>query len=86
MKRKIFKASILLRIILMGEKKSDKERVAKGEVLVRSILEILGAPKEHVEKTITVLVDKLKEKAIVDVVSEEIFEASETEDGKLFTA
>ena len=66
--------------------KTDKQRIEKGEVLVRTIMEVLGAPKEHVEKTMMLLVDKLKEKAVVDVVSEEVFEAQKTEDGKLFTA
>ena len=30
-------------------------------IRIRAILEVLGKPKEHVEKTIRMLVDKIKE-------------------------
>lgn len=43
----------------------------------RIIIEILGSPKEHVEKSIRLVVDKIKEEKKVTLVSEYISEAAE---------
>jgi len=65
---------------------SSSERIAKEQILVRAILEILGAPKEHINKSILMLIDKLKEKDDVHFISEEVFEAADVEGEKLFAA
>jgi len=75
-------------VYTMAENKSDKERIDGGELLLRVILEIAGSPKEHVEKAITLLVDKLEDKDYVsELVSEEVLEATEHEKHeKIFTS
>ncbi|MBU2560888.1 MAG: hypothetical protein KKD17_01225 [Nanoarchaeota archaeon] len=65
------------------QKLTDKERVDKGGVLVRTIIEVLGAPKEYVEDAIKVVVDKLHKTDGLEVVSESTYEAEEK--GKLFS-
>ena len=72
----------------MAEKKSDKQRIQEGELLLRVILEIAGTPKDHVEKAISLLVDKLEDKDYVsELTSEEVLEAKEHPEHKnLFTA
>ncbi|MBN1544729.1 hypothetical protein JW898_04675 [Candidatus Woesearchaeota archaeon] len=64
-------------------KLTDKERVDKGEVLARTIIEVLGAPKDYVEEAIQVVVDKLHKTEGFEVVSESTYEAEEK--GKLFS-
>ncbi|MBW2971430.1 hypothetical protein KY359_00190 [Candidatus Woesearchaeota archaeon] len=66
-----------------NEKISDKERVDKGQVLARIIIEVLGAPKEYVEEAIQLVIDKVHKTKDVEVVSESTFEAEEK--GKLFS-
>lgn len=72
----------------MAKEITDKERIEKGEVLVRAMLEVAGSPKEHIEKVIVKLVDKLEEQPYVSsLISEEIFEAAEHEEHKsVFTS
>ena len=72
----------------MAEKKSNKQRIQEGELLLRVILEVAGTPKDHVEKAISLLVDKLEDKDYVsELASEEILEAKEHPEHKnLFTA
>jgi hypothetical protein len=65
------------------EQISDKERIDKGQILTRIIIEVLGAPKEHVEEAIKVVVDKVREMEPLEVVSESTYEAEEK--GKLFS-
>jgi hypothetical protein len=65
------------------KKLSDAERIAKGRILARIIIEVLGAPKEHVEDAIKQVVDRLYETKDLEVVSESTFEAVEKD--KLFT-
>jgi len=63
---------------------TDRERIEQGKVLGRFIIEILGAPKEHIEKTLREYVQKLKEDTDLEVVKEE-YAPAEPRD-KLFTA
>jgi hypothetical protein len=63
---------------------TDKERLDKGQVLARVIIEVLGAPKEYVEEAIGLVVDKVHEANELEVVSESTFEAEEK--GKLFSS
>jgi hypothetical protein len=62
---------------------TDKERVDKGQVLARVIIEVLGAPKEYVEEAIKLVVDRVNTTKDITVVSESTFEAEEK--GKLFS-
>ena len=66
-----------------GDIISDKERVDKGMILARVVIEVLGAPKEYVEKAVQIVVDKVHSIKDAEVVSESTFEAEEK--GKLFS-
>jgi hypothetical protein len=65
------------------ESVSDAERIAKGQILARIIIEVLGAPKEHVEEAIKLVVDKIRDSKDMEILSESTYEA--VEKGKLFT-
>jgi len=66
-----------------GNQLSDKERVDKGMILARVIIEVLGAPKEYVEEAIQLVVDRVHKIKDADVISESTYEAEEK--GKLFS-
>jgi len=57
-----------------------KEIVEKGGVYCRFIVELVGGPKEHIEKTIKLLVEKAKEFPDSKVAKAKIFDTKETED------
>src|SRR3989344_1279069 len=60
--------------------KSDmKEIIEKGGILVRTICEILGGPKEHVEETIKVLVQKAAELKDAWLIKYKIYPAEKQE-------
>ena len=60
------------------------EKVEKGGVHVRTICEILGGPKEYVENSIKLLVEKVKEAPYMTLVKGEVFPAKEVD--SLFSA
>ncbi len=63
----------------------ERERFEKGHVLARVIIEMLGAPKEHIEKTLKDYIEKLqKEAKDYEIVKAEFEEAKEQ--GKFFSA
>ena len=62
---------------------SDKERIDKGQILVRIIIEVLGAPKEYVEQAVKLVVDKVHNIKDLDIVSEATYEAEER--GEVFS-
>jgi len=69
----------------MAEKKkaekSDKDRILDGEILARIVIEVAGAPKEHINQVITKISDKIEALPYVTKLeSEEIFEAEEVDD------
>jgi len=64
------------------EKLSDSEKVSEGQVLARIIIEMLGAPKEHIEATIRSYVEKLNEDKEIEIIKEEF--SSTKEQGKFF--
>lgn len=49
------------------------------KIIARLILEILGAPKTHVEETLKLIVNKLAEEKEAKVLKKEIYEAQEQE-------
>ena len=60
-----------------------KEKIEQGHILARIIIEIMGSPKEYVEKTLKIVTDKLKEEKDLDVIKIETFDAEEKD--KLFS-
>ncbi len=62
---------------------SDKDRLEKGNILARVIIEVLGAPKEYVEESIQLVIDRINEVDRAEVVSESTYEAEAK--GKLFS-
>ena len=61
------------------EKKEIKTKVAEGKILTRVIIEIIGKPKEHIEKALRLVVEKIKEQKDLQVVEEKIFNAEKQE-------
>ncbi|HLC88853.1 MAG TPA: hypothetical protein VJG49_02340 [Candidatus Nanoarchaeia archaeon] len=51
----------------------------KKELLFRAVIEILGRPKEHVEKTIQDYLEQLKRDKNYQIISEEVAEAKKQE-------
>ena len=65
------------------EKLSDSERLSERQVLAKIIIEMLGAPKEHIEKTIKDYVEKLKNDKDITIIQEDFSDAKEQ--GKFFS-
>lgn len=61
---------------------ADEEN-AKERVLARVIIEMLGAPKEHIEKTLKDYVEKLKQDKDLEITKEDLAPAKEQ--NKLFS-
>tara|TARA_Y100000310_G_C20693181_1_gene823731 strand:+ start:2720 stop:3319 length:600 start_codon:yes stop_codon:yes gene_type:complete len=59
----------------MEKKLSKEERLEQGQIHARFIIEMLGAPKEHIEKTIRDYVEKLKADPLLTINSESFSEA-----------
>ncbi|HII72255.1 TPA: hypothetical protein HA265_05875 [Candidatus Woesearchaeota archaeon] len=64
-------------------KTQDTKQRPAGAILCRVLVEVIGAPKEHIEKAIGMLVDKMYAEEKIEIISEETFEAKER--GKLFS-
>lgn len=62
------------------EKREIKGKVAEGKILTRIIIEIVGKPKEHVEKALKIVVGKIKEEKDIEVVEEKTFDAEKQEE------
>jgi len=68
-------------VMVSEEEKSEiKGKVAEGKILTRVIIEILGKPKEHIEKALKIVVDKIKEQEDIKVIEEKLFDAEEQEE------
>ncbi|MAG15940.1 hypothetical protein CMO88_02670 [Candidatus Woesearchaeota archaeon] len=65
------------------EQQEIEEKVQKGNLRCKMILEILGTPKEHVEETLRLVLKRLKDEEEVDVVSGEVNPPKEKD--KLFS-
>lgn len=61
---------------------NDSERLEKGQVHFRAIIEVAGRPKEHVEETIRNNVEKIKKQEDMDVMKEDFAEIKKQEDQK----
>lgn len=53
-------------------------------VVVRLMIEILGSPKEHVEKVVVMLIERIKKEKDIEVLQSKAFEAKEVK--KLWTS
>lgn len=63
------------------EAKEIKEYIEKGYIRANVLLELIGNPKEHIEKTLNALVKQLKENENLVWVKEEIGAPEKTADG-----
>ena len=61
-----------------------EEKTSKGAIHCRIIINILGAPKDYVEKTLGVVLKRFREEKGVDVVEEKTYPGKEQ--GELFSA
>lgn len=52
---------------------------------MKVISEVLGSPQEHVDKTLYLLLNKIKERKELQVSNEHVFKAEKMEDKPLFT-
>ena len=62
------------------EKREIKAKVAEGKILARVVIEIVGKPKEHIEKALKLVVEKIKEQKDFQVVEEKLFNAEKQEE------
>ena len=58
----------------------DNERLEKGYVHFRTIIEVVGRPKKHVEETIKGYVDKIKKDDNLDIINQDFAEVKKQED------
>ena len=52
----------------------------KPAVTIKAIMELMGSPEEHVDKTMDMIVEKLKEAKDIEVISDKISETTRIED------
>jgi hypothetical protein len=57
-----------------------KEKIEKGYILCRAIVEILGKPEKHVQDTLKEYVQKMKENKNLIIIKEDYSEAKEQEE------
>jgi hypothetical protein len=62
------------------EDKEIQKKIAKGAVLAQVSFEVVGNPKEHVEKTIKDFMDNIKKDNQINILNEEYGEAEEVKD------
>ena len=62
----------------MDEKEIQK-KIKQGAILAQVSFELLGSPKEHIEKTILGYVNNIKSDSQIEVLSEEFGEPEKTE-------
>ncbi|MFC1727860.1 hypothetical protein ACFLZ7_00135 [Nanoarchaeota archaeon] len=55
------------------------EQLEEGRILCRTIIEMLGKPKEYIVDTLKSYVDKIKQNKDIEIVNEEMSEAVEQE-------
>lgn len=61
-----------------------RDKIEQGALLTRVIIEVLGTPKEHVEKTLRSLIEKVKEEESLKILKGKIFKAKPK--GSFFTS
>ena len=66
------------------DKKEIREKIFEGYIHFTAIIEVLGKPKEHVEKALGDYLAKIKESEKLIFISEDVSEAKEVE-GSMFS-
>jgi hypothetical protein len=66
------------------EKMSDNERIEEGQILGRAIVEMMGAPKEHLEKTIRDYAENMKGDLGMELINVDYSDPQLQENGKLY--
>ena len=59
------------------------EKIAKGQIKAKIVIEMMGAPKEHIENTLKKYIEKLKSSEIMEITDDKFFEAEPQ--GKFFS-
>jgi AAA+ ATPase superfamily predicted ATPase len=67
-------------------RKEIKEKISEGYVRATIIFEIVGEPKEHVEKSIKMFIENIREDKQIITISEDYEETIKLEDGMYSTA
>lgn len=67
------------------DKVEMKEKIEKGAVVSKVILEVLGSPKDHVEASLKKYLETLEKDPTYDVLKQEVHNAEEQE-SKMFSA
>lgn len=63
----------------------ERELLDKGYIKAKVIIELVGNPKAHIEKTMTLLIKTLKQNKGISIVSEETAPAEDVGDGMFST-
>jgi hypothetical protein len=63
------------------DKEEYLEKLDKGGMAVRAICELLGTPKEHIEKTMATLIEKAKQLPKTTVTKENVHKTQKQENG-----
>lgn len=63
-----------------------EEKIEEGHIHARIVIEILGKPKEHVHKTLSLVLEKLRTEKHVEVVKYEQYDTQKQDDSDMFTA
>lgn len=58
----------------MADQQIVREKLSKGYLMVNTIIEILGNPREHVEETLRLVLKQLREEKGVDVLGGKVHE------------
>ena len=61
------------------QEKDIQKRIKQGEILAHISFELIGSPKEHIEKTIRGYIDNLKSDSQITIISEEFGKPEKTE-------
>src|SRR3989338_5848228 len=64
----------------MAEKMNDDERLLRGQIKARAIIEVVGKPKEYVESSLDEFVKRLKEDEGYELTDVDIHPAEKRED------
>jgi len=63
----------------------DSERLEKGKVHFRTIIEVAGRPKEHVEDSIKEHVEKIKKEEKIEIISQDFAEIRKEEEEDIWS-
>jgi len=67
----------------MTDEAAVREKLAKGYLMVNTVIEIVGTPKDYVEETLRLVLKKLREEQGVDVLKGKVHEPKSQ--GKFFS-